>query len=218
MIIERGVHPHSSARMAGLKFLSDFTPEEARFRLETYFKFIFKRHPLDRLVSAYRDKFQKPTDKKNKQFHLRYGRDIVKRYRKNPAESALESGSDVTFVEFVRFVIDRYNAGETLNNHWATMGTLCDPYDIHYDYIGAFENLADDFEHVAGIIHDDQCDVQLPISPGSSQKEIVPTLLTLEYISLLNRQQLCTIMEIYKADFEYFQYDSYGIDCHTLCI
>ena len=214
MIKARGIHPHSSARMAGLKFLSDFTPEEARFRLETYFKFIFKRHPLDRLVSAYRDKFQKSENSWNTPFHLNYGRAIVKKYRQNPTESALESGSDVTFVEFVRFVIDRYNAGEKLDNHWATMGTLCDPYDIHYDYIGAFENLTEDVKLVIERIHDDKCDIEFLTSSGSSQKQIVPTMLTLEYISLLNLQQFCTILKIYQDDFEYFQYDRYAIDCH----
>ena len=215
MIKARGVHPHSSTRMAGLKFLDDFTPEEARFRLETYFKFIFKRHPLDRLVSAFRDKFQKPADRWSNYFHLTYGRDIVKKYKSNPTESALRSGSGVTFVEFVRFVIDTYNAGETLDDHWDPMVNLCDPYDIHYDYIGAFENLADDVKAVIGRLHGGQCDVQFPTSSGSSQKEIVPTLLTLEYISLLNRQQLCTILEIYEFDFNYFQYDRHDIDCHS---
>ena len=214
MIIERGVHTHSLTRMAGLKFLSDFTPEEARFRLKTYFKFIFKRHPLDRLVSAYRDKFQKPPDKWNKQFHLIYGRDIVKRYRKNPTKSALKSGRSVTFEEFVRFLIDRYNTGEKLNNHWATMGTLCDPYDIHYDFIGAFESLTNDVDSVMRRIHDGQCKINFPTSSESSKNKTVPTRLTLKYITQLNRQQLCTILEIYNHDFEYFQYDRYDIDCH----
>ena len=195
-----------------MKFLSDFTSEEARFRLETYFKFIFKRHPLDRLVSAYRDLFQ---TNRNEDFRLYYGRPIVKWYRKNPTESALESGSDVTFVEFVRFVIDRHNDGEKLNNHWATMESLCDPYDIHYDFIGSFEKLTEDVESVIGRVHDDQCDIQFPTSSRSSQKEIVPTLLTLEYISLLDRQQLCSVLKIYEDDFDYFHYDRYDIDCHT---
>ena len=209
-------NPHSAAtaRRAGLKFLNEYTPEEARFRLETYFKFIFKRHPLDRLVSAFRDKFQRYSAWRKKLFHQKFGRVIVKRYRKNATESALKSGGDVTFVEFVRYVIDQHNAGKTMNQHWATMESLCKPFNIHYDYIGAFENLSHDVNSVMGKISDTKtCHVNFQTSSTSSQKEIVPTLLTMEYISLLDRQQLCAIMEVYKDDFEHFQYDRYDTDC-----
>ena len=118
-------------------------------------------------------------------------------------------------MEFVRYVIDQYDAGEAMNQHWATMDSLCKPFDIHYDFIGAFENLSDDVSSVMGRIYDGQCDVQFPTSKRSSQKDSVPTLLTMEYMSLLDRQQLCKILAIYKDDFEYFQYDRYYINCRS---
>jgi len=39
-----------------IKPLSAFTPPEIRHRLDNYFAFMFVRDPLERLVSAYRDK------------------------------------------------------------------------------------------------------------------------------------------------------------------
>ena len=48
----------------GIKMLSTYTPEQIKHRLENYFKFIFVRHPMERLVSAYRSKFEKRKDNK----------------------------------------------------------------------------------------------------------------------------------------------------------
>ena len=48
----------------GIKMLSTYTPEQIKYRLENYFKFIFVRHPMERLVSAYRSKFEKRKDNK----------------------------------------------------------------------------------------------------------------------------------------------------------
>ena len=38
------------------KNLFDLSPEERKWRLETYFKVIMIRHPLERIVSIYRSK------------------------------------------------------------------------------------------------------------------------------------------------------------------
>ena len=48
----------------GIKMLSTYTPEQIKYRLENYFKFIFVRHPMERLVSSYRSKFEKRKDNK----------------------------------------------------------------------------------------------------------------------------------------------------------
>ena len=39
-----------------LSRLNKYNAEERRYRLQNYFKFMFVREPLERLVSAYRDK------------------------------------------------------------------------------------------------------------------------------------------------------------------
>ena len=48
----------------GIKMLSTYTPEQIKYRLENYFKFLFVRHPMERLVSSYRSKFEKRKDNK----------------------------------------------------------------------------------------------------------------------------------------------------------
>uniref|UniRef100_A0A8D0DT98 Carbohydrate sulfotransferase n=1 Tax=Salvator merianae TaxID=96440 RepID=A0A8D0DT98_SALMN len=121
-----------------LVFLSDMKPEEIRYRLNHYFKFIFVRDPMERLLSAYRNKFGEI-----KEYQLKYGVEIVKRYRKNPGKS---SGDDITFSEFLRYLLDE--DVERMNEHWMPIYNLCQPCAVRYDFIGSYERLNEDANYV----------------------------------------------------------------------
>ena len=118
----------------GFEFLSDFSILEREHIVKTFYKFVFVRNPLFRLVSAYRNKFQQV----NNNFHLDYGRKIVKRYRTNSSLQSVD-GDDVTFQEFVKYVIDE--ASQKMNEHWMPMYDICQPCVIQYDFVGSFEFL-----------------------------------------------------------------------------
>ena len=122
----------------GFEFLSDVPTKERGEILKAFFKFLFVRNPLDRILSAYRNKFEKY----NTQFQVRHGREIVRRYR-SPRflETANVKGNDVTFQEFARYLIDKGNAFEDMNEHWMPMYELCQPCYIKYDFVGSFEHL-----------------------------------------------------------------------------
>ncbi|XP_029470674.1 carbohydrate sulfotransferase 14 [Rhinatrema bivittatum] len=122
----------------GLVFLADLQPDEIRYRLEHYFKFLFVRNPMDRLLSAYRNKFGEV-----KEYQQKYGVEIVKRYRKNPGRT---KGDDVTFSEFLRYLLDE--DVERMNEHWMPVYNLCQPCAITYDFIGSYERLKEDADHV----------------------------------------------------------------------
>ena len=49
--------------------------------LETYKKFMFVRHPFDRVLSAYKDKLENEDKKSNYNFHKEIGLKIKKKYR-----------------------------------------------------------------------------------------------------------------------------------------
>nr|XP_056720157.1 carbohydrate sulfotransferase 14 [Euleptes europaea] len=121
-----------------LVFLSDLKPEEIRYRLKHYFKFIFVRDPMERLLSAYRNKFGEIKD-----YQLKYGVEIVKRYRKNPGKT---TGDDVTFSEFLRYLLDE--DVEKMNEHWMPIYNLCQPCAVRYDFIGSYERLNEDASYV----------------------------------------------------------------------
>nr|XP_033810322.1 carbohydrate sulfotransferase 14 [Geotrypetes seraphini] len=122
----------------GLVFLADLQPNEIRHRLENYFKFIFVRDPMERLLSAYRNKFGEI-----KEYQQKYGVEIVKRYRKNPGKV---KGDDVTFSEFLHYLLDE--DVEKMNEHWMPVYNLCQPCAITYDFIGSYERLREDANYV----------------------------------------------------------------------
>jgi len=113
-----------------------------RRRLSTYFKFVFVRHPLDRLLSAFRDKFRLVPA-----YMLSYGRRIVRRYRANATAESLERGHDVTLEEFVRFTVDA-GLRSRKDVHWTSQYELCQPCAISYDFIGRYETLWTDGDYV----------------------------------------------------------------------
>ncbi|XP_010771332.1 carbohydrate sulfotransferase 14 [Notothenia coriiceps] len=124
-----------------LQFLSSFKPEQIQYRLKHYFKFMFVREPMERLLSAYRNKFGEI-----KSYQKKYGVEIVKRYRKTRAKDATVKGDDVTFAEFVRYLLD--TDAERMNEHWMPVYNLCQPCAVSYDFIGSYEHLERDSEFV----------------------------------------------------------------------
>ena len=113
-----------------------------QLRISTYFKFFFVRHPLDRLLSAYREKFRLVPG-----YMRSYGRQIIRRYRANATTESLRLGNDVTLEEFVRFMVDtglRFRK----DVHWTSQYELCQPCAISYGFIGRFETLWSDGDYV----------------------------------------------------------------------
>ncbi|KAF1478174.1 Carbohydrate sulfotransferase 14, partial [Megadyptes antipodes antipodes] len=121
-----------------LVFLGDMKPDEISYRLKNYYKFIFVRNPMERLLSAYRNKFGEI-----KEYQQKYGVEIIRRYRKNGGNSA---GDDVTFSEFLRYLLDE--EAERMNEHWMPIYNLCQPCAVRYDFIGSYERLNTDANYV----------------------------------------------------------------------
>ncbi|XP_026880237.2 carbohydrate sulfotransferase 14 [Electrophorus electricus] len=126
---------------ADLVFLADFSPEEVQHRLQHYFKFMFVREPMARLLSAYRNKFGEI-----EAYQRKYGVEIVRRYRKGYAKNAKLAGDDVTFTEFVRYLLDE--DPERMNEHWMPVYNLCQPCAMEFDFIGSYERLENDAAYV----------------------------------------------------------------------
>uniref|UniRef100_A0A670I8U1 Carbohydrate sulfotransferase n=1 Tax=Podarcis muralis TaxID=64176 RepID=A0A670I8U1_PODMU len=111
-----------------LRKLDSYNLKGIHKRLKTYTKVIFVRDPMERLVSAFRDKFEHP----NSYYHPVFGKAIIKKYRLNADRVALATGSGVKFKEFIH--------------------QLCYPCAINYDYIGKFETLGDDANYFLRLI------------------------------------------------------------------
>jgi len=59
---------------------------------------------------------------------------------------------NVTFAEFVRYVLDERAAGRTLDRHWVPQHELCRVCQYRYDFIGHHETLLRDAEFVVATL------------------------------------------------------------------
>ena len=135
-------------RPYGLKFVGEY-PQWLRAQLfKDYFKFMFVREPMDRLLSAFRDKLESTftgiyNGYKEGTLHI-YGKVILQRYRKNVAPRILDTGRTVTFNEFLRYVNDELNYSKTIDEHWRPYEKSLNPCGMDFDFVGKKETWEQD--------------------------------------------------------------------------
>lgn len=197
------------AKATGIKDISSYHPKKALSILENYYKVMFVRDPWERLLSAYIDKFTK-INKYNEYFHMKYGRRIIKYFRKNSTMKSLNKGRNVTFPEFVKFVRNQWEKGERMNAHWAPMVKLCQPCKVQYDFIGKFETFSEDSSVVLSRITQHNCNGTIS---NTGYKHVSPTRkLLFKYYGKLNHDDLLSLQKIYHYDFRAFGYNELGPD------
>ncbi|XP_062923400.1 carbohydrate sulfotransferase 8-like [Mobula hypostoma] len=184
-----------------LRRLDSFDRAGMAWRLRTYTKALFVREPLERLVSAFRDKFEQP----NAYYHPVFGRAIIARYRPNATRQALLSGSGVTFPEFVRYLLDpRRPLG--LDIHWERVGRLCSPCLIRYDFIGHFESLGAEAQALLRLVGA-PANLTFPRSKDRHRGvERTSLRLSRRYLAQLSADQRRRAEDFYLADYTMFNY------------
>jgi hypothetical protein len=110
--------------------------------------FVFVRDPYKRLFSAYVDKLFSP----NCLFWSATGRYIVRNFRNRPSEKSMMCGHDVTFPEFVRYVIHAQSTGEHRDGHFIPAHDHCKLCEIPYDYIGHLETYRKDAAYLMKVM------------------------------------------------------------------
>uniref|UniRef100_T1IJL8 Carbohydrate sulfotransferase n=1 Tax=Strigamia maritima TaxID=126957 RepID=T1IJL8_STRMM len=193
---------NDSHQADAFRTLDSYTPLEKEQRIEHYFKFLFVRHPFDRLVSAYRNKF---TQNYNIYFHNRYGRLIIQKYRTKASKESLQRGNDVTFSEFVQYLTDPQTHGTPLNEHWMPVFDLCHPCHIKYDVVGKFESLDKDADAVLRQIKTDKI-MTFP------KKNRTITKITDDFLNTLSPEQLFKLYQVYVIDFKMYNYSYSNLD------
>lgn len=175
--------------------LNEYQEKEKSILLKTYFKFVFVREPLHRLLSAFKDKFIG----KNRNFSKNIRKIIVKAFR--PKDFDPNGDNNITFAEFVQ-----YYSRNTIsrNPHWRQYGDLCHPCVINYDFIGHLETMKEDATlllKMAGI--EDRVKFP-PIHNSTSSREII------SYYSTVPSEYISRLAEQYRNDFDLFGYEYLG--------
>ncbi|XP_060898125.1 carbohydrate sulfotransferase 8-like [Labrus mixtus] len=184
-----------------LKKLDSFDRQGIMHRLETYTKVMFVREPLERMVSAYRDKFENP----NNYYHSLFGKPIISKYRVNPSWAALKTGSGVTFKEFVQYLLDVHRP-VGMDIHWEQANQLCNPCLIDYDFIGKFENMEEESNFLLRLTGAPS-NLTLPTfkdrNPTDKRTSMQITQKYFTQVSTLERQR---VYDFYYMDYLMFNY------------
>uniref|UniRef100_A0A669R4K0 Carbohydrate sulfotransferase n=1 Tax=Phasianus colchicus TaxID=9054 RepID=A0A669R4K0_PHACC len=172
-------------------------------RLNTYTKTIFVRDPLERLVSAFRDKFEHP----NSYYHPVFGKAIIKKYRHNANEEALETGSGVKFKEFIQYLLDSHRP-VGMDIHWEQVSKLCYPCLINYDFIGKFETLEEDANYFLQLVGA-PAELKFPrFKDRHSSDERTSAEVVRQYLKELSKEERRLTYDFYYLDYLMFNYTS----------
>ena len=177
------------------KFLSQYSDEGIKLRLQSYFKFFFVREPFERLLSAYENKFV------HKEWPwravLHYRNEIVNNYR----EIDPYSDDEATFTKFIYYVS---GVGFNQNRHWATYDKLCHPCDIQYDFIGHFHDMPDEAPYVLR-------------QTGMDRVATFPDFIThnttdklLHKYAPIPKAKIAELAKVFEKDFRMFNYNFPG--------
>ncbi|XP_070613371.1 carbohydrate sulfotransferase 8-like isoform X2 [Erythrolamprus reginae] len=175
-----------------LKRLSSYSPEQQKELLNSFTKVMFTRHPLERMVSAYRDKLLHDEP----YYGTILANEIKALFRKDKNFTAR-----VTFQEFVNYVLTRKS--DNLDVHWKPMFQLCDPCNIQYDILGKYETLDDDVYQTLRRIRVSEM-VHYPDSRLYKQR--TNENLTTQYLTQLDWNQIQKVVEFYQIDLSLFNY------------
>ncbi|KAL4228542.1 hypothetical protein ACF0H5_011592 [Mactra antiquata] len=93
-----------------------------------HFKFLFVRDPYHRILSAYIDKLFVP----NPSYWKRFGVHAIKMFRSDDDRKCFH---DVTFSEFVQFVVWSITYHKHIDPHFLPASEMCLPCSMNYTYI-----------------------------------------------------------------------------------
>ena len=188
----RAIRPGTNRWIMWKRF-SNYTEEERSKRLKTYFKFVFVREPLQRLLSAYKNKFiQIP----------KYTKDIRKVIVQalRPQDFDQKGRNFISFSEFIQY----FSNNISRNQHWRQYEKLCHPCVINYDFIGHFETLEEDAPLLLKMTGIDDRASFPPIHKSTGSDEV------LKYYSQVPPEYITRLGELYRNDFEMFGYEYLG--------
>uniref|UniRef100_A0A8C5L3E9 Carbohydrate sulfotransferase n=1 Tax=Jaculus jaculus TaxID=51337 RepID=A0A8C5L3E9_JACJA len=184
-----------------LKTLDSFDLRGIHMRLNTYTKAVFVRDPMERLVSAFRDKFEHP----NSYYHPVFGKAIIKKYRPNACAEASNNGSGVKFREFVHYLLDSHRP-VGMDIHWEKVSRLCSPCLINYDFVGKFETLEEDTNYFLQLIGAPR-ELKFPnFKDRHSSDERTSAQVVRQYLKDLSGTERQLIYDFYYLDYLMFNY------------
>lgn len=190
-----------------MKLLNKIDKESVELMLMYYYSFVFSRHPHDRLLSLYLNKFK---DQINDTVNLE-GFDLNTEHGTTMIDKEIMSTqkstghAKVNFEQFIRYVLQNKS---TSNFTWKPQIEICNVCTSPITYIGKYESISQDARVVLSklnLLH--LYKTFIGMNENIYTKETRSILK--DYYKQLPTELLSQIYEYYKGDFEAFGYDPY---------
>ncbi len=191
----RYVHGSGPLRKYGLHPLPDYSQAGIQTRLQKYHKLILVRHPLDRLISAYHEKFIV-----NAVYPKALNKTIMRKFGAK-AVNFVNGVPRISFHQFLKLII-YYRK----DRHWLPYMDICQPCNIQYDSILKLETLQTDLEQVLPLfLNPGQQSVPFP--HGNRRRNETNKLSSVtETFRKLDPQLVKAVSDIYGYDMALFGY------------
>ncbi len=189
------VHRDAYLQLTGMKRLTNYKKQEQQERIENHFKFLIVRNPLERLYSAYHDKF------------------VLKDATIAPAfkEKHPSFAKNMSFNGFLEGAASDLIKHGQANEHWRPFHLLCHPCSMNYDYIGTTESMAQDGEYILNTrLHRDQNITALfnPLNgPSALRHRINSTEKLIQAYANVSEDVFQSVCKAYEKDFRLFGYE-----------
>ncbi|KAK7082662.1 hypothetical protein SK128_022131 [Halocaridina rubra] len=176
-------------------------------------KVITVRHPFQRLVSAYRDKFHNgqkipiPRTKSEKLKFLNFMGPVLASL--NLTHRFYDNNLYLTFEEFVKFIIKdglmSINRSTTLSNpHWLPYYRLCHPCHINYDFIIEMDHAEEEMTWLSRHLNITEISPNLSLNKQPSIEEFSD--LMEKYFNSLPPRLYERLVSLLSFDFHLFNY------------
>lgn len=189
---------NKSGRFTSYVLEQNFRPEDrvGVYGNGTYFRFIFVRHPLERLLSGYRDKVQRYFLNRPLFYGLR-----AQMYKEGKEDEYKEL--DIHgFHAFLRYLVIRgdnpYGGGTV--RHWKKYYDLCRSCGHEWDFIGKMDSIYEDSEQVM-----ERAGVKGRLHYGMHSKSTNYEK-TIMYFKGVPKSLMMKIYDIFEVDFQAFGY------------
>ena len=203
MLMLDGVDPiHFQGRVwqyiyeRGIRYIRHYNRKRQKEILRDYYKVMIVRDPLERLLSAYTDKFIP----RGQPVHPHTWMD---RLSKDATGRAANKTTLYTFQQFLKLIL-KLKPGK-FNGHWNRYHDHCNPCSIDYDFIGNTKQLSKEIPYILDKIH--FWADELPKKTFHENKVKRPAKNRTRYYADIPRDVIKAIWNVYKGDYEMFGYN-----------
>ncbi|XP_068726248.1 carbohydrate sulfotransferase 11-like isoform X2 [Montipora capricornis] len=190
--VDLGIHNRGNYKWLN----KGYSDEEIKWRLQTYFKFVFVREPFERLLSAYQDKFVETPDI---YFMKKYATKIIENFKHYTDRN---SDNELTFKKFIYYIT---SIGFNNDRHWATYESLCLPCHIQYDFIGHFNDMQEEARY---LLRRTGMDKEVTFSPFLSHNTSSKMLAN---FATIPKAKILQLAKLFEKDYQMFNYPFPGV-------